>query len=111
MRIQHLDSGQSIQVNMLSQIDISETAAPQQMKQAIIPKLLSRAICHACSPCQHLSSFIVDVQYTGNCMGREASCQESMATARVATTILRLLPVFVYGSGDPRSRHALCARL
>ncbi len=28
-----------------------------------------------------------------------------MATARVATTILRLLPVFVYGSGDPRGRH------
>src|ERR1700680_1536841 len=78
MRIQHLDGSKSIQVNMLSQIDISETAAPQQMKQAIIPKLLSRAICHACSPCQHLSSFIVDVQYTGNCMGREASCQEKV---------------------------------
>lgn len=30
-----------------------------------------------------------------------------MATARVATTILRLLPVFVYGSGDPRGRHSL----
>src|SRR6202011_4054414 len=29
-----------------------------------------------------------------------------MATARVVTTILRLLPVFVYNSGDPRGRHA-----
>ncbi len=28
-----------------------------------------------------------------------------MATARVATTILRLLPVFVYGSGDPCGRY------
>jgi len=32
-----------------------------------------------------------------------------MATARVATTILRLLPVFVYSSGDPGGRHALYA--
>src|SRR5581483_6333320 len=29
-----------------------------------------------------------------------------MATARVATTILRLLPVFAYSSGDPCGRHA-----
>src|SRR6266852_9064813 len=29
-----------------------------------------------------------------------------MATTRVATTILRLLPVFVYGSGDPCGRYA-----
>src|SRR5713226_7658370 len=32
--------------------------------------------------------------------------QGLMATARVATTILRLLPVFVYSSGDPCGRHA-----
>src|SRR6266849_9476102 len=29
-----------------------------------------------------------------------------MASARVATTILRLLPVFVYSSGGPCARHA-----
>src|SRR5947209_1363712 len=33
-----------------------------------------------------------------------------MATARVATTISRLLPVFVYGSGDREGRHACLNR-
>jgi hypothetical protein len=35
----------------------------------------------------------------------KSSRAESMTTARVATTILRLLHVFVYRSGDPRGRH------
>src|ERR1700694_1383027 len=49
MRIKHFDGRQGIEVDMLSQIDISETAAPKQMKQAIIPKLLSCTIGHACT--------------------------------------------------------------
>src|SRR5713101_6657960 len=69
MRIEHLDGGQGIEMNMLSQVDISETAAPKQTKQAIITRLLSCAIGHSCAALS-ISAFVVfmvDVRYSDNC--------------------------------------------
>src|SRR5229473_1750752 len=57
----------------------------------------------------HTAHGMFDLLYAG--IHETGRPQGNMATARVATTIPRLLPVFVYSSGDPCGRHAPHERL
>ena len=44
--LEHLDSGQRVQMKMLTEVDIGEATASEQTEQAIVAKLLAHAVGH-----------------------------------------------------------------
>ena len=44
--LEHLDSGQRVQMKMLTEVDIGEATASEQAEQAIVAKLLAHTVGH-----------------------------------------------------------------
>ena len=44
--LQHFDCSQGIEIDMLTEVDISETSLPKYADQAVVSKLLTYAVCH-----------------------------------------------------------------
>src|SRR5438105_4515379 len=73
--IEHLNGGQRIEVDMFAKIDSREPAASKQPEQAIVAKLLSRAVCHV--SCSFLATSLqIGIAYIdSNCMDWLLVCQ------------------------------------